>query len=118
MASNYVQPGDVLEFEAPVGGVVSGTCYVIGSFFVVATVDADAGDMFRGQITGCWRLPKTAGQSYTAGDPLYWDEAPGQLTNQTAAGPMIGAASEDAATADDTAAVRLNGIALEGIGTS
>jgi len=112
MAKNYKQPGDVLEFTAPVGGVESGGGYVIGNMFVVATHDADAGDPFQGQITGVWELPKTASQTYVAGDALYWDADPGALTETNGAGPFIGCAARDAASADTVAEVRLNGVAI------
>ena len=46
----YVQPGEVLPFTAPAGGVVSGGFYLIGTLVVVATVDAPAATHFSAYI--------------------------------------------------------------------
>ena len=59
---NYVEPGEVLPFTAPAGGVVAGGLYMIGALLVVATVDAAAGQKFSAYIgQGVVEGPKDAG---------------------------------------------------------
>jgi predicted RecA/RadA family phage recombinase len=111
MATNYIQPGKIMEFTAPVGGVVSGNGYVIGSLFVVATNDADAGDTFRGAVGEVWALPKTAALALTEGQLVYWDTATNAIVGAPGAtARRIGCAAAAAAGADATAAIRLSGV--------
>jgi predicted RecA/RadA family phage recombinase len=110
MAKNYVQPGDVVTLTAPSGGVASGAGVVIGNLFAIATGAAAEGEQFEGQVTGCWRLPKAAGQ-IAEGAAVWWDATPGEVINTSAAGAYpIGTAIAGAATDDTSVVVRLSGI--------
>lgn len=111
---NYVQPGDVLDLTAPTGGVVSGMGYVIGAIFAVATVDADVGDPFPGQVTGVVELPKLAAQAWSEGDVVYWDESEEEATTVSTGNVLIGVAVRDEANPTETGRVRLN--AATGVG--
>lgn len=109
---NYVQPGDVLTFTAPVGGVVSGMLYKILGFLVVAAFDAAAGAEFEGQLVGVFTLPKATGQAWAEGTPLYWDDTAKKVTSTASTHKLLGAATIPALSADTTGRVRLNGIAV------
>lgn len=114
---NFVQPGDVLTFTAPSGGVTSGLGYKIGSVFCVASGDADEGDEFEGQITGVFDLAKTTGTAWTEGQLLYWDDSAKKVTTVVGANLLIGVAARDEDSADTIGRVRLNGTAsTEGAG--
>lgn len=106
MATNFVQPGNVLTLTAPAGGVVSGAGYMIGDLFVVALHDAAEGAAFEGQCVGVWQLPRKSGEAWTEGAAIYWDGA--ECTTTATGNKLIGHA---AAAAGDTAIsgyVRLN----------
>ena len=109
---NYVQPGDVMTFTAPAGGVESGRGYKIGQLFVVAAHSADAGAKFEGQVTGVFDLPKVASQAWTEGALVYWDDTKGECTTTATGNLLIGVAA--AAVSSDAGSVigrvRLNGI--------
>lgn len=107
---NYVQPGDVLGFTAPEGGVESGAGYLIGGLFVVATADVDEDEEFQGQVTGVVELAKTSAQAWTEGAAIYWDADPGEATTVAAGNVLIGVASEVADNPSDTGRVRLNAV--------
>ena len=77
---NYIQPGDVLELPVPAGGCVSGSPYLIGSMFVVAVNTAPDGEIAAFRRVGVHSLPKTTGESWAVGNPLYFDPATGKLT--------------------------------------
>jgi len=108
---NYVQPGDVCTFTAPVGGVVSGNAYLIGSLFVVAAISALAGEEFEGKINGVFNLPKAAG-ALAEGAPAYWDNDAKVVTGTNTADRLIGAITKAALAGDLRVNVRLNAIAV------
>lgn len=91
---NFVQPGDVLTFTAPAGGVVAGMGYKIGQTFVVAAYSADAGAPFEGQVTGVFDLPKNASQAFAEGALLYWSDANQNLTTTATANMLIGTCAQ------------------------
>lgn len=107
---NYVQPGDVLELTAPVGGVVSDTAYKIGQLLVVALVTAAAGEKFSGTRVGVHELPKVSAQAWTEGALVYWDDAAKNVTTVATGKLCIGVAAAAAANPSATGLVLLNGI--------
>src|SRR5688572_28924501 len=105
---NHVQPGDVITFPAPVGGVVSGQGVLVGSAFGVAAYDAAAGQPVECAVVGVYRLAKAAG-AIAFGAKVYWT---GTAASTTASGnTLIGWCAEAAAADADTVAVRLDGTA-------
>jgi predicted RecA/RadA family phage recombinase len=107
---NYVQPGEVLEFTAPVGGVVSGGAYKIGQILVIATVTAAAGEKFSAETEGVVEIPKLAAPAWSEGIPIYWDPSPGEATSATTTGNhLIGTAARAALAASTTGFVKLLG---------
>lgn len=107
---NKIKPGNVLTFTAPAGGVVSGTAYLIGTLLVVATNDADAGDEFEGDRAGVFDLPKTAGQAWTEGALVYWDNTAKSLTTTATGNTLVGCAARAQLAGDTTGRVLLTGI--------
>lgn len=109
---NYVQPGEVAAFTAPVGGVVSGSVYKIGDLVGVATVDAAAGAKFSfyvgpGVISG----PKASAQAWAEGVKVYWDNTAKNFTTTLTGNTLVGVAWLPAGTNDTTGQVRLDGVA-------
>ncbi|QPC44001.1 DUF2190 family protein [Kaustia mangrovi] len=111
MATNYIQPGDILDLTAPAGGVTSGGGYVIGGLFVIALGSAEAGDGFRGKVNGIMELPKVSAQAWAEGEAIYWDPNNAEATTASTAGNyLIGNATAAAANPSSTGMVRLNGV--------
>lgn len=111
MATNFNQPGCVLEFTAPTGGVVDGTPILIGSLVVIPLVTAAQTVRFNGAVDGVWTVPKTAGAAWVEGQVLYWDSTAGSFaTAQSATARRAGAATVAAASGDTTGVVRLQNI--------
>jgi len=108
MATNYIQPGQVLTLTAPAGGVTSGTGYLIGSMFVVALHDAAVGEAFEGQLTGVWSLPKTSAQAWTEGVAVYWDGSKATTADGSGSNTLIGHAATAAANPSSHGLVRLS----------
>ena len=107
---NFIQPSIVLDFIAPVGGVVSGVGYVVGNRFFVATTTAAAGALVPGARVGTFRLPKNATEAATAHQIAYWDDTAKAVRNATGAGRfIIGTINETRLAADTYADVTLDG---------
>lgn len=111
---NFVQEGDVLTLTAPMGDVVSGTAYKIGSLVVVATISAAAGDPFTAITRGVVSYTKPGTQAWAEGVKIYWDNSAKKFTTTSGGGnTLVGVAAEAVgAGADETTGkVRLDGVA-------
>lgn len=106
---NFVQPGETLDLTAPVGGVVSGTAYLIGALFVVAQHSAAAGETFAARTEGVYTLPKKGTDVVAEGVALYWDNAAKELTVTSSGNTKVGAAVAAASGSVSSVRVRLNG---------
>jgi len=109
---NFIQPGKVMDFTAPTGGVTGGTALKIGGLVVVPAADADQTKTFSGHTTGVFTLDKKTGETWAEGDVLYFDNATGAFTKTSATGLFkAGVAADVVATGTDVlAAVRLDGV--------
>lgn len=115
MSINFVQPGNVLEFTAPSGGVTAGVPVLINGLVVIPTASADAGDTFRGATQGVFTLSKTSLETWTVGQAAFWDAANAAVSNDPAVGHLpIGAITEAAGSSATTGSIRLNGESLSG----
>jgi predicted RecA/RadA family phage recombinase len=106
MATNFVQPGEILTLAAP-ADVLSGAGVLIGSIFGIAQGDALSGALVDINTLGVWTLPKVSALAISVGDVLYWDNT-AKLVNKTASGnTRIGLAVSAAANPSATVRVRL-----------
>lgn len=110
---NFLQPGEVLTFTAPGGGVLSGVPLLIGALLVVPGADAAAGASFEGRCVGVFGLPKTSAQAWAEGDAIYFDSVSAKCDNTGAIGVLVGVATAVAANPSSTGNVKLNGTAAE-----
>ena len=111
MATNFLQPGDVIELAAPGGGVTKGTPVLIGGVLVLPLVTAAATIRFSAQVTGVWTLAKTSAQAWTEGQKIYWDDGNDRCDSDGTVGQLVGVAVAVAANPTATGVVRLNGVA-------
>lgn len=106
MASNYIQPGEVLEYTAG-ADITSGDVVWIGGIVGVALDNIATGAVGPVQVSGVFSIPKDQTVVFNVGDPVYWDDAAGHATAaQTAY--VMGFAFADAASGVESVAVRLN----------
>ncbi len=111
MASNFIQPGDVLEFIAPTGGVVTGVGVLIQGMVVVPTATVAQTLPFQGKVTGGFTMAKAAGSAWAAGQTLYWDTANNNwVVAQSATARRAGVAAAAALSADTSGVVKLMNI--------
>jgi predicted RecA/RadA family phage recombinase len=109
---NYVQPGESLEFTAPVGGVTSGTGVKIGDLLVIATFTAAAGEKFVGLRLGVVEHAKLSAQAWTEGQQVNWDNTNLRFTTVTTGNFKAGVAAAAAANPSATGIVVLSGVNL------
>ena len=103
---NYAQRGDVLTL-IPTAAVPSGTGYLAGVLFGVATVDVAANAPGEFATEGVVTLAKTSALAIAAGDRLFWDPV-AKAVNKTLAGQQcIGVATTDAANPSATVTCKL-----------
>jgi predicted RecA/RadA family phage recombinase len=115
MTTCYQQPGDILTYTAPSGGVTAGTPVLIGASLVIPEATVAQTLPFQGRIAGVFNtMPKATSQSWTAGALLYWDNSAFKFTTTNTANTRVGTAAADAQSADTTGVVRLDGIAVGG----
>jgi len=115
MSATNFKPGDIMELAVPAGGVTTGGVYVIGGFVGIATTtNATAGARVNFIVKGVNTLPKTTGETWTEGQPLFWDATNSKLSTDLTLGLPIGAVAAAAASADTTGSVRMNGVSLCG----
>lgn len=107
---NFIQPGRVVTFTAPAGGIQSGAGMLAGSLFGIAAATAAAGAQVEGAVEGVFELPKAA-DDVSFGERIYWDDTAKNVTTTATDNTLIGAAVAAAASGAATVRVRLNGVA-------
>lgn len=113
MAKNYVRSGAVVPLVAPVGGVVSGMIYLIGSLIVVAATTGAAGEMFEGHTVGEWDFNiKTLANTPAVGAKAYLTAAGTEITTTASGNTLIGVFTEAGVNGSTACRVRLNGVSV------
>lgn len=104
------QSGRNITVPAPTN-LTSGDGCLVGSLFGVASNTVLAGANVPIDTGGVYALAKTAGQSFTVGAKVYWDNTAKSVTGVATANTLIGVATAAAAGGDATANVRLGIVA-------
>lgn len=118
MGKSYIQPGEVLEFTAPTGGVTAGVGVLIGNLVLIALDTVAQTLLFRGMATGCHSVAKAASQAWAEGAIVYWDNTAKVFTTVSTANFRAGVAIAAVAggAGDLIGKVRLNGIGITAVG--
>jgi predicted RecA/RadA family phage recombinase len=119
MGTTFIQDGDVLELAAPSGGCTSGLVYIIAGIagiaqFTVSSSAASAGARTTFYVEGVHTLPKASSETWTEGQPAYWDATNAQCSTDPTVGLPIGRVALAAASSTTTGAVNLNEVSLTG----
>lgn len=117
MATNYIQPGDVLEITNSTGSAVaSGEPIAIGfnraGIALVDIANAAAGSV---QVSGVFELAKNTSDAAVVGAPAYWKGSADEAVNAPEVGALfLGFFTESALAAATTGRVKLASFADEG----
>lgn len=109
MATNFVQPGEVVTLTAPYQRN-AGQAAKIGTIIGVAVSTIASGARGEFALTGVWTLTKATGAAWTEGALIYWDDTARNCTTTSTSNTRIGVAAAAAASGDTTGVVRLNGM--------
>lgn len=110
MAKNYVQEGKIMSWTNGTGGdIASGDVVLIGTRVGVALVDIADGESGSVAVAEVFEVPKVAPLAIAAGDFLYWDVADANFNKTATDNTLGGYAFADAASADTTVNIKLNG---------
>lgn len=115
MASNYQQPGAVIDYTAG-ADISAGAVVKIGKILGVALVDIANGATGSVQIEGVFTVPKVSGAVIAQGENLTWDVSAAAFDDNLAtpaAGDVTGApavAFEAAGNGATTLAVKFTGV--------
>lgn len=110
--SAFKQPGNVLTFTAPGGGVTVGTGVKIGDALVIALETKAAAALFDGQRTGVVVHAKVSAQAWTEGQQINWDDTAKLFTTVTTGNFKAGYAAKAAVNPSATGEVVLSGVNL------
>lgn len=107
MATNYKQPGNVIDFTAG-ATTASGDGVLIGTRVGVAIHDVANGAVGQAQVTGVFNLPKLSTDVVTIGALLYWDNTNKRLTTTSAGNTLAGYAWAASGSGTATVDIKLN----------
>jgi predicted RecA/RadA family phage recombinase len=107
---NYEQKGDVLTLVAPGGGVTSGSPVLIHDLLVVPMATVAATKKFSGAVVGVFEFAKATGQTFDAGDKMFWDNSAEKMTADSSK-LLVGVVVEAGASGDTKISGRLDGVA-------
>lgn len=110
MSTNFVQPGKVMDFTAPAGGVTESQVLLIGALIVVAQAAAAEGKRFSAGVEGVFDVPAAthaSSQAWSEGQLLYWDDTAKVFTITSTSNTKKAVAAEAKASTSAKGRVKL-----------
>ena len=111
--ATFVHDGAAIDYT-PGSAVAAGDVVVQGDLVGVAKLDIKANTLGALAVTGVFDFPKTTGggTALTAGTVAYWDAVNAVATATSVGNKQLGKVVQDAADADETVRVRLEGTSV------
>lgn len=104
---NFIADGETMLITAG-ADLSAGDVHAMAGGIGVAIEDIANGAVGAVRVRGAFRLPKATGTAWTAGDVLYWDATPGELTKTSTSNTPAGIAYADAGSSDAVGVCVLN----------
>lgn len=105
---NFVQPGETISLIAP-ATTPAGQGVLVGFLFGVATTSVASGAAVECDTRGVFTMAKTAGEAWTQGQLLYWNDTTKALTTTAASNRAVGMAAQAETSGATTGLVYLPG---------
>jgi len=116
MSTNQVQRGNIIDFTAPSGGVVSGAPVLIGGVLAVPMTTVAQTLAFAGAVCGVFEIAKEATTAaFTEGEAVYWDDTAKRMDESASGRYEVGFAVASAINTDTTVKVKLNGFSVAAV---
>lgn len=110
MATNFVQDGDILLYSNTGSAIASGDVVPMSSRCGIALSDiAATSGTGACSLCGVYSVPKATGQTWTAGQAIFWDSGAGKATTTATANTPMGFAFADATSGATSGNVELSG---------
>lgn len=109
MAGNavYLSDGETIDYT-PDSAVGAGDVIDLGDLVGIAVRDIAASEQGALNVVGMFSVDKKSGETWTQGEPLYWDAGTGTFTNTSAySEAAAGFAAADAASGDTQGRITL-----------
>lgn len=101
--ASYLHDGCTVQYTPSGSDVSAGDVIDLGDFVGVAVTDIDDGTQGTLQIKGAFRVTKKTGESWTQGDPVYYDAGTTSFSSNVSYSEAVaGLCIADAATGDST----------------
>lgn len=107
MDSQYIQAGDYWDYT-PSSAVAAGQVVLLNATVTIAPRDIAANADGSLALSGIWKVQKTTGEAWAAGEPLYWVAGTSKFTTTASTNKKAGVASKAAASGDTTGYLALN----------
>ena len=104
MATNFIQPGDMVSVTAPYT-VTSGQGVQVGNFFGVAQHNAASGAAVQIHLEGVYSLTKEPSLAIAQGARVYWDNTNRRVTTNSVGNLTIGICTVAAAGSDSVVVI-------------
>lgn len=108
---NFIQDDELIEVNAPAGGVTSGDGVLVGNLFGVAVTTAPTGAKVNLLTEGVVRLPKRLSATFASCGAVSWDIAAKRCDAPSSGLAPIGVATEAAGSGSPFVTVRMDGVA-------
>ena len=106
---SYVNEGGFLTLPAATA-LTKGTVQTVQDVIGIVGDTVASGELYTLWLAGQHELAKNTGVNLTAGEDVYWDATPGELTTNQSNGTRIGVAAKAATTTATRGRILLNQI--------
>lgn len=107
MSTNYIQPGEVLDYTAG-ADIASGAVVVMDSLVGVALKAIANGATGPVKVRGVFELPKLSTDTINQGQVVYWDAGNSRITETASTHAVAGRAAAASGSGVTTCRVLLN----------
>lgn len=108
MAQNYIQCGDVMDYQNGGTALAVGVGVKVGLRIGVTLVAIAANATGAVALEGVFKVAKATGQAWTQGALVYWDDTNKNFTTTASGNTLAGFIWEPAASGDTVGYVKLN----------
>ena len=107
MTTNFVQPGEVIDYTAG-ANIASGQVVLMGARIGVALKAIANGETGPMQVTGVFNIAKLSTDNMAQGALLYWDNTNSRLTTTASGNTLAGFAAAAAAATTTSVNIKIN----------
>lgn len=97
--ATFVQEGNSID-HTPGSALAAGQVVPLGGFVGIPMRPIESGELSALRVRGLFKVTKQTGVTWSAGDPIYWDDAANHANKTAGGNTLMGLAERDAASGD------------------